>query len=321
MNAAALRRAVLVALVGLSACGGGEPGGSPSAWVDYADVALDMNGQSDELSVPLSAEPVSQAGLLIEVASAPFQCVQVDSLRDAAGHVYVGPPESGPYCLACEQRSSVAGGGGLFAFPSRGGPFQPVGTLQLRLGLRDCDTLTRGVTPAAAQRLSVRVRRAGAPVARGSVSLRLLIAPASAFHDPATDAALDALLAALNAELASAQITARWAGVTRLPADAASDAAFSRADPGALRALLQQLPAAPLGCRHRPGRHPSGAGRLPAPGRAGAGSKRRAAGLHAARSGRRWPGRRHLHPGQPVRHTRTSARSLVADGAGQGHGP
>jgi hypothetical protein len=137
----------------------------------------------------------------------------------------------------------VAGGGGLFAFPSRGDSFQPVGTLRLRFGLRDCDTLTRGVTPAASQTLSVRVRRSTAPGSRGSVSLRLLVTPASVFHDPATDAALDALLVALNTELAPAQISAHWAGVTRLPADAASDAEFSRAHPGALQALLRWPPA------------------------------------------------------------------------------
>ena len=230
----------------LAACGGGGSSApDPDAlatWTDFGAVALDATGSSTELRVPWR---LGQAGLLLEVGTASGACFQIDALGDDSGHLYTGSAEGGAYCVACEQRTAVAAGRGWFALPSRGGAFKPVGALTLRLGLRDCDTLTHAGPTLGASTLSVRARGLRAATARGTLPLRLIVTPASVFHDPTSDAALAALLAALNAELASAQLSATWSAVTRLPAGSVSDAAFSRADSSALQTLRSQADPAP----------------------------------------------------------------------------
>ena len=244
MSRAAALRVAAATLVWLGGCGGGSESGvatsqADAAWTDYAAVRLDAQGQTPELSLPWSAD---RAGLVVEVSSPSQRCMQVDALSDDAGHAYIARAESGPYCIECEQRASAVSGAGRFVFPSRAGPFMPTGALRFRFGLRDCDTLTRAAPPSIGETLFVRARSTRAPPPRGTLALRLVVTPASVFHAPASDTAINALLDALNVELAGAQLSARWVAVTRLPAGATSDALFSRADPSALQALLAQDP-------------------------------------------------------------------------------
>jgi hypothetical protein len=206
------------------------------AWQDLGVAPVDALGLTGALAVPWGAD---QRGLLLEVSSAEGRCFQLDALSDEAGHEYAGPAEPGPYCLACEQRTSVVAGGGLFALPSRGGPFTPSGALRFRLGLRDCDTLAPAGPASATEGLAVRARALGTPPERGLVPLRVVVTPASSFWGGGS---LEPLRASLDAELAPAQLSVRLVEVTRLEAGAASDASFTRGVPEALEALLAQAP-------------------------------------------------------------------------------
>lgn len=228
-----MKGAALALLV--AACG---PVQTSIEWLEFGAVPLDAEGKTAELRVPWQADA---KGILIEVRSGSGRCFQVDPLTDEAGHTYVGPGEWGPYCSGCEQRSAVAAGGGLFSFPSRPGPFAPSGALQFRLGLRDCNTLTREV-PAASQTLSVRARRLAQAPKQGTLALRLVVTSASVFY---ATKALEPVLTALNAELASAHVTARFVEVTRLGSEVGSGADFSRADPAQLQRLLAHAPQVP----------------------------------------------------------------------------
>jgi hypothetical protein len=226
-------------LAWLALAAGCAPSPGPPAWQELGELALDAHGQTAEVRVPWEA---GQAALLLEVRSPAGRCFQVDALSDDEGHVYSGPPEWGPHCLACEQRTSVAAGAGRFLLPSRGGSFVPSGALRLRLGLRDCDTLTPATPAAPGEVLVARARPLGPPPARGTVALRLRVTPASALL--ADDAGVASLLEALDRELATAQLSATFVEVTPLGPGAPSDASFSRGDAGALQALLGDAPAA-----------------------------------------------------------------------------
>ena len=245
------RRAAVLTLIVLAACGGGAPPeqGAPvetprPAWIELGGVPLDSNGKTPELRVPW---PVDGQGLLLDVSSPNGLCFALDELSDDTGHRFIGPAESGAYCMACEQRVSVAAGAGLFVLPSGGAAFSPIGALRFRLGLRDCTTLTQSPLVPGGQTLSVRARGTLRAPLRGTVALRLVVTPASAFHSAASDTALQAVLDALNAELAPAQLSARLAQLTRLPAGAPSDAGFSVADTSALQRLLQTASPSPAG--------------------------------------------------------------------------
>ena len=229
-----MRGAALALFV--AACG---PAQTSSEWMDFGAVPLDAEGKTAELRVPWLADA---KGILIEVRSGSGRCFQVDPLTDEAGHTYVGPGEWGPYCSGCEQRSAVAAGGGLFGFPSRAGPFVPSGALRLRLALRDCNTLTHDTPMARAETLSVRARRLHQAPMQGTLALRLVVTSASVFY---AKPALEPVLTALNAELASAHVIARFVEVTRLGPEAGSSADFSRGDPVQLQRLLAHAPQVP----------------------------------------------------------------------------
>ncbi len=217
----------------VAACG---PAEISSEWIEFGAVPLDADGRTSELRVPWQSDA---AGISIEVRSASGRCFQVDPLTDEAGHTYVGRAEWGPWCSGCEQRSAVATGAGLFGFPSRAGEFAPSGALRLRLGLRDCNTLTHDVPTAEHETLTVRARRLRQAPKKGTIALRLLVTSASVFY---AKTQIEPVLTALNAELASAQLTARFVEVTRLGPEAGSDASFSRTDPAQLQQLLAHAP-------------------------------------------------------------------------------
>jgi len=206
-------------------------------WTTLDPMLIGADGSAPDLRLPWSA---GQSGLAIAVSVSPFRCFQLDSLTDDDGGVYVPPDESGAYCTSCDQRVSVAAGGGLFVVPSRAGRFEPSGALHARFALRDCVTLTP-LTPAtdagASGVLTIRERTLGPSPARGMVTLRVIVSPASVFYPATADSALDAALEAVNDQLSAVGITATWGEVTRLPATAISDATFSRADPAPLARL------------------------------------------------------------------------------------
>ncbi len=193
-------------------------------------VTVDLNGQTPPLTIPWGEKART---LHLELKSPSRRCFQVDELTDDEGHLYIGHAESGQTCVECEQRTSVGMGEASFQFPSRGGSFTPQNALHVRFGLRDCETLTR-VTLTSTDTLQVRARVEEGGPPQGNLALRLIVTPASVFDD--TQVA--ALLEALNAQLASAQLIASFVQVLRLPTGSLSDAAFSRADPSELEALV-----------------------------------------------------------------------------------
>jgi hypothetical protein len=206
-------------------------------WTTLDPMLIGADGSAPDLRLPWGA---GQSGVAIAVSVSPFQCFQLDSLTDDDGGVYVPPDESGAYCTSCDQRVSVAAGGGLFVVPSRAGTFEPSGALHARFALRDCVTLTPPIpaTDAGASgMLTIRERPLGPPPVRGTVTLRVIVSPASVFYPATADGALDAALEAVNDQLSAVGITASWGEVTRLPATATSDATFSRADPAPLARL------------------------------------------------------------------------------------
>lgn len=227
-----------------AASGGASCPRTPLAWTDGGAVMLDPDGLSPDLLVPWTASP---SGFALHASVAADRCVQVDSLADSLGHVYVGAGDYGPFCTDCEQRSSAAVGSGLFVFPSNGRAFTPQGPLHLRLSLRDCATFgsvtpgarDAGVAGAAPQ--SVRAEILTLPPARvsGHVHLRFLITPASVFHEPAAegDARLTDVVAELNARLASAHVTASISSICRSPAGGAEDAELHPGDFASLAAV------------------------------------------------------------------------------------
>ena len=230
---------IVAALAGsmmLTACAQSQS----DAWLDFGAVSLDGAGQTPELKVPWESGARS---LRLEVSSPARRCFQVDALSDDDGQQYIGMSEPGLICLQCEQRSSVGIDGATFQFPSRAGSFTPRGALRVRLGLRDCETLTR-LTPPTTEVLHVRARVAAAAPRVAKVALRLIVTPASVFADEATDSRVAALLEAVNAQLAPAQLTASFE-VFRLPSGALSDATFSRTDHQQLSALRTQAPPSP----------------------------------------------------------------------------
>ena len=134
------------------------------------------------------------------------------------------------------RRCSVGMGKASFQLPSRGGPFTPHGALHLRLGVRDCETLTR-ITLTSPERLQVRARTSTKAPQRGAIALRLIVTPASAFADSSA-ARVASLLVALNAELSSAQLTAAFVEVLAMAPGAHTDATFSRSDSTQLESFL-----------------------------------------------------------------------------------
>ena len=212
-------------------------GDSAGPWTALEPMAIAADGSAVDFRLPWGA---GQAGVALAVSASPFQCFQLDSLTDDDGGVYVPPGQSGAYCTSCDQRVSVAAGGGLFVVPSRAGSFQPAGSLHARFALRDCVTLTPA-TPAtdggAPPVLTLKEWPLGPSPARGTVRLRVIVTPASVFYPSAADSALDAALAAVNDQLSVVGITATWAEPSRLPAAAGSDATFSRGDPSPLVSL------------------------------------------------------------------------------------
>jgi hypothetical protein len=211
-----MKGVVVVAL--LAGCAPASPAASETAWVELGEVAFEADGRTPQVHVPWAD---GQTGVVIEASSTPLRCFQLDELTDEQDHTY-------------EQPTAVAAGGGLFVLPSRGGS---LGTLRLRFGLRDCDALTRGGAEGGTIRLRALPLRERP--SSGTIRLELVVTPSSEFTQ------FEALLEALNAELSSAGIRARWSSVSRLPGDAVSHATFSRGDPVALQALLAAGASAP----------------------------------------------------------------------------
>ena len=212
--------------------------GDGGGWTTLDAMPVAADGSAADLRLPWGD---GQAGVALAVSASPFQCFQLDSLTDDDGVVYVPPDQWGAYCTSCDQRVSVAAGGGLFVLPSRAGTFQPAAALHVRFALRDCVTLTQSTTTTDAGApavFTVRERPLGPPSTHGTVSLRVIVTPASVFYEPAADAALDAALAAVNDQLSAVGIAATWGEAIRLPATAGSDATFSRSDPDPLLPLL-----------------------------------------------------------------------------------
>ncbi|HEX7670080.1 MAG TPA: hypothetical protein VF395_10875 [Polyangiaceae bacterium] len=249
-RAARARGAVLFGAT-LAACGAAETVPptvtDASTWVAVGTASPDSNGETPEWRVSWQD---GETGLALEATASPFACFQLDELADDAGHVFVGPPEWGPFCDNCEERVSAAAGGGLFVLPSRAGAFRPSKSLGFRFGLRDCDTLTEVDPASPSVTLTVRAKPLFSTPSRGVVPLRLFVTPASVFYDASASPSLEGVLGAIAAELSPAHLTTQMVEVVRLPAGAPSDAAFSRADPSALSALLPKktsgAPAVPV---------------------------------------------------------------------------
>ena len=218
-----MTRAAVLFLLASGACAPSDP------WLDFGAVPVGIDGQTPELLVPWDK---GAATLRLEVASPNGRCFQIDELTDDLGHPYLGHAESGARCIECEQRTSVGVGKASFQLPSRGGAFTPHGALHLRLGVRDCETLTR-VTLTAPEQLQVRARTASQGPLKGAIALRLISTTASALVDQ-SDSRLASLLDALNAELSSARLTAAFVQVLALPTGTMGDATFSRTDSTAL---------------------------------------------------------------------------------------
>ncbi len=214
-----MTRAALAGLLVLGACTQSD------SWLDFGAVTAGLDGQTPELIVPWGGEA---ATLRLEIESPSRRCFQVDELTDDLGHLYVGRAESGPSCVECEQRTSVGMAKASFQLPSRGGPFTPHGALHLRLGVRDCETLTR-ITLTSPERLRVRARTSPKAPQRGAIALSLIVTPASALAG-SSDAHVTSLLEALNVELSSAQLTAMFVQVLAVAPGAQTDATFSRSD-------------------------------------------------------------------------------------------
>lgn len=202
-------------------------------------LAIDPGCLSPSFTVPWLA---GQGGVAFRVSGDAGECFQVDSMTDDGGHAYVVPSDYGPFCVTCEQRTSVAVGGGLFVYPSRGGPFAPAGSLHVQLGLRDCASFTSyACDTGPAPPLSARTLALPPPRQSGAIGLRALLCPSSVFYPSGGgDAELANLLYQVNALLAPVGLVASYSSVNRLPAGAVCDATFSPSDPSALAALLQQ---------------------------------------------------------------------------------
>jgi len=218
---------------------GGACASEPPVFAAEQPLAIDPGCLSPSFTVPWLA---GQGGVAFRVSGDAGECFQVDSMTDDRGHAYVVPSDYGPFCLTCEQRTSVAVGGGLFVYPSRGGPFAPSGSLHVQLGLRDCATFTSSACDTGpAPPLSARTLALPPPRTSGIIALRALLCPASVFYRlEGGDAELANLLDQVNALLAPAGVVASYSSVNRLPAGAVCDATFSPSDPSALTALLQQ---------------------------------------------------------------------------------
>lgn len=238
-----MTRAAIAGLLAVGACAPNDP------WLDFGAVSVGLDGQTPELTVPWAA---GAAALRLEVDSPAGRCFQIDELTDDLGHPSVQHAESGPFCAECEQRVSVGMGKASFTLPSRGGPFTPHGALHLRLGLRDCETLTR-LTLTSPEQVQVRARTAQKAPQKGVIALRLIITPASSLAN-SSETNVSSLLQALNAELSSAQLTATFVQVLSLAPGVETDATFSRADPTQLQGWLasvspaQGVPVVLAGC-------------------------------------------------------------------------
>jgi len=205
-------------------------------WCEDTAPALDSRGVSTEVTLPW---PESAGGVALQVRAGEGRCLQVDSMEDEGGHVFITPRDYGESCQRCEQRSSVVVGSGLFVFPSSDGPFSPVGSLRVRLGLRDC--ATRGswdaMDPVSPLTLDVTAIVLPQPAPSGTLQLHAVITPSSPYYGADGDTQLAQMLEALNSILAPVQLVASM-DITRAAPASTSDATWGPDDYAGLVALM-----------------------------------------------------------------------------------
>jgi hypothetical protein len=164
-----LRRACWIGLF-YAACSG-ESGGldplpaqirpEPELVWQSASVPLDPDGRSEPWTFPVPDGPRAFAvrSALEPAADGDRTCFQLEDVTLASGETWVGDATSedlGDYCVTCRERVAVGAGYGYAVLPSGAEDARDLGSVSLRVVLRDCATLTPlSAAEAGAQQLHV----------------------------------------------------------------------------------------------------------------------------------------------------------------------
>ncbi len=215
--------------------------GGPSADAEVArqawlrsEVALGPDGRSAPLTFTLGPRPV----FALRTRAVAGLCFQLEDVR-ADGVEWVPPATSadyGDYCTRCEQRVAVGSGYGLFVLPSAAAQPAYVQALQLRIALRDCQTLSP-LSSKSAKPSSLMVESTTYEAPAPGTSLVLPITLALATQEAFTGGALlDETFAKMRALWRAAGIELTMREPVFLPRPDAP-VVYSATDRGALSAL------------------------------------------------------------------------------------
>lgn len=222
----------------LAACTSSEPPATPCwtsldaeaprdlqqlAWTAIGDPALDGNGISEGVEVPLGAE-ARWLALRVSDPAGGSVCTQLDEVVDPEAAAWVTPPASlqdyRSYCQSCPERVSVGVGSGFYVLPSGDPPPPQAASLMVRAAARDCATFLPAM-PGAGRPDHLRIEALALPqiddAIEGTVLLEVVITEGSIFHDDA-DALPKGLLSALagvNDLLAPGKLKVRAVRVRR----------------------------------------------------------------------------------------------------------
>lgn len=231
---------------------GSTPTAVPAIVWHRASALLEPTGHTAVLSLELAAgaRVFAVRSSLADPALSGRACFQLEDVA-VGDQSWVGPAATddfGDYCTTCRERVSVGAGYGFHVLPSAADDSLELSTLQLRVALRDCTTLTP-LSAAAAGVDRVVVEHAAwlPPASDRTLSLPVSIVIATEHAFEADDTLLPSALAQLQAIWSAAGVALSFAAPVSIGASAspigysASDRtqliSLTRAAHGALDAL------------------------------------------------------------------------------------